>query len=345
MKVLIVDDSALYRKVLGDIVGDFDFVTQVEHAPNGNLGLAKAFGGQPDVITLDLEMPDISGLQVLQALQAAKHGAHVVMVSAHTEVGAELSVRCLQLGAAAVILKPTTQYGDAAIQHLRAQLHPVLEGLAGRRSGNEATAVSATTRARRGRPQPPAVVAIGASTGGPAVLSTMVTQIPGDLPVPILVTVHMPAGFTAKLAASLNRRCAARVVEAVHGEPLRPRTLYLAPGGQHMRVARTIGGGPPCIELWDGPPEHGCRPAVDPLFRSVAEIFGPRAVGVLLTGMGRDGAAGLGMMKATGARTMAQDRDSCVVFGMPRAAIEAGAADVVAAPPEIMTYLLAALEA
>ncbi len=342
MKVLIVDDSAVYRKVLGDIIGGFDFVERVETAPNGNLGLAKAFGTQPDVITLDVEMPDISGLQVLQSLQAAKHSAHVVMVSAHTEVGAALSVRCLELGAAAVVLKPTNQHGQAAIESLANQLQPLLEGLLQRGNGAVSTNVHRTQPGAR--PAAPAVIAIGASTGGPAVLSKMVTRIPGDLSVPVLITVHMPAGFTAKMAASLDARCAARVVEATHGAVLRPRTLYLAPGGRHLRVSRNVGLGPPRIELGDEPPEHGCRPAVDQLFRSVAEVFGPRAVGVLLTGMGRDGAQGLGMMKATGARTLAQDQESCVVFGMPRAAIEAGVVDVVAAPEELVTYMLAALE-
>ncbi len=345
MKVLIVDDSALYRKVLGDIIGGFDFVQDVETASNGNLGLAKAFGSQPDIITLDLEMPDVSGLQVLQALQAAKHKAAVVMVSAHTEVGAALSVRSLELGAAAVILKPVGKQGDDAIRALRNQLRPVLEGLARRQDTSAGPEPPPASRAGGvTRPEPPELIAMGASTGGPAVLSKMIQQLPGDLPVPVLITVHMPEGFTARLASSLDLRCACRVVEATQGAPLQPRTVYLAPGGKHMRVGRTMGMGRPRIELGEEAPEHGCRPSVDQLFRSVAEVYGPKAIGILLTGMGRDGAEGLAMMKATGARTMAQDQDSCVVFGMPRAAIERGAVDVVASPDELITYMLAALD-
>jgi two-component system chemotaxis response regulator CheB len=345
MKVLIVDDSALYRKVLGDIVRGLDFVHDVETAANGNLGLAKAFGLQPDIITLDLEMPDVSGLQVLQALQAAKHKAAVIMVSAHTEVGADLSVRSLELGAVAVILKPTNKQGDAAIRALRNQLSPVIQGLATRAQSIAPGEDNLPTMpSRRIQAERPEVLAIGASTGGPAVLAKMIQQLPGDLPVPVMITVHMPEGFTARLAKSLDMRCASRVVEAAHNMRLEPRTVYLAPGGKHMRVARNLGMGRPRIELGEEPPEHGCRPSVDQLFRSVAEVYGPRAIGVILTGMGRDGAAGLAMMKATGARTLAQDEDSCVVFGMPKAAIQRGAVDVTGPPAELMTYILAALK-
>jgi two-component system chemotaxis response regulator CheB len=344
MKVLVVDDSAIYRRVLEDIVGAVAFVERVEVAGNGNEALAKAFTFQPDLITLDMEMPDISGMQVLRALKAAGHRAAVVVVSAHTDAGTRLAVEAMQLGAADVLVKPQGLSGRDAIQALTQRLRPIVQGLSRTKGATRPEPVPLETAPSRRGSEGCEIIAMGASTGGPAVLSSILQHLPGDLRIPVVITVHMPAGFTAHLAASLGKRCAARVIEAQDGDRLAPRTIYLAPAGRHMRVTKALATGP-CLGMDDSPPRHGCRPSVDVLFHSVAESYGPSALGVLLTGMGRDGAEGLAAMRRRGARTIAQDEQSCVVWGMPRAAVEAGAVDVVASPDEIVTYLLAAMKA
>ena len=347
MKVLVVDDSVIYRRVLEDIVKGLAFVEQVDSAANGGEALAKAYTSQPDVITLDVEMPDISGLQVLRALHATNHKAAVVVISAHTDAGTRMAIEAMELGALDVVVKPTGLSGKDAIRELSLRLRPIMQAVAmarGMESGGQAVRTTAPATAS-GVVRPPEIIAMGASTGGPAALSRILRHLPGDLPIPVVVAVHMPVGFTRQLAKSLDIRCAARVVEASNGLGLRPRTIYVAPAGRHLRLSRAFGMGGTRVVLSDDPPVHQCRPSVDVLFQSVAQVYGARSLGVLLTGMGRDGAEGLSAMKARGARTMAQDEHSSVVWGMPRVAIEAGTVDVVGSPEELVTYLLAAMKA
>ncbi len=343
MKVLVVDDSAIYRRVIEDIVKGIAVVGHVAVASNGNEALAKAFTQQPDLITLDMEMPDISGLQVLRALRAASHRARVVVISAHTEAGTRLAIEALELGAVDVLPKPLGLSGRQAIEELSRQLRPIVQGVAMTRGAAAPAFRPATTTSPRFDDGACEIIALGASTGGPQALSTMMQLLPADFPVPILVAVHMPPGFTAHLAASLNKRCALRVLEATDGEPLLPGTINIAPAGRHLRVRPSHVRGPH-LTLGDDPPVHGCRPSVDVLFHSVAQTSGSKALGALLTGMGRDGAAGLGSIKHCGGRTLAQDEPSCVVYGMPRAAVEAGVVDAVGSPEELVTYLLAAAQ-
>ncbi len=354
VRVLVVDDSVIYRQILRQLVSGLPYVARTEVARDGRTGLKKAIALDPDIITLDIEMPDISGLEVLRRLRVRGSTAAVVIVSSYTQEGSRLAVRALELGAVAVVAKPTGGSGDDRVEALQRELEPILDGLAGRMPPAPTLSLEAPPStpsfpaleapAGLAGPAPrqrPEIVVIGASTGGPSALMEVLRDLPADLPVPVAVALHMPEGFTQQLADLLDRRTALTVVEGRTGETLRPATVYLAPGGGHMRVARPAGGGLPRLEVTDDPPENNCRPSVDYLFRSVAQVYGGRAVGVILTGMGVDGTRGLRRLRRQGARVVAQDRETSTVFGMPGAAIEAGVVDDVVALPDVAACIAA----
>lgn len=322
MKVLVVDDSLIYRRVVHDLVEAMPRVREVHTARDGHIALRKAKDLVPEVITLDLVMPGLSGLEVLSRLQEAGSKARVIVLSSRTPSGSALAVQALEAGAVAVLQKPTSQEPGEAVEALAKQLGPMLEALD--------DPVEQAEPWRQALVEPaadyaPRVLVIGASTGGPAALRQILQRLPKELPVPVVAVVHMPKGFTALLANNLDQRCAITVVEARQGESLRPGCVYLAPGGQQLDLVGVPGGGSANVRLTDDPPEHGCRPSVDYLFRAVARAFGGGALAVILTGMGSDGAQGLVGLHALGAHVIAQDRESCVVYGMPGAAVSAGA--------------------
>jgi two-component system, chemotaxis family, protein-glutamate methylesterase/glutaminase len=354
MKWLIVEDTALYRKILQNVLSSFPEITDVQTAPNGAIALKKAASLRPDVVTLDFEMPDMNGLEVMQKILELGLKTEFIMISAHTPEGAQIAIRAMELGAIDAISKPDGTNIEKNVEGLKTQLVPILAAVRTRMTiagSGKTTEVSASRqknnferiRSVAAQSTAPKIIAIGASTGGPKALTTLLTQLPASINIPIVITIHMPRAFTGQLADSLNNKCSLTVVEAEHDMQLKSSTIYIAPGGQHMRVAQGQYLGTYKIELTDDDPEHNCKPSVDYLFRSVAKEFGPAAVGVILTGMGNDGAAGMKLMKLQGATTIAQNKETCVVFGMPAKAIEEGVVDHIFPIDTLHTAILKAL--
>jgi two-component system chemotaxis response regulator CheB len=321
VRVLIVDDSAVMRSALKGIMSADPDIEVVGTAPEPNAARTMIKDLNPDVVTLDIEMPGMDGLSFLEKIMTLRP-MPVVMCSTLTARGAEATIEALRLGAMDCIAKPTGNPLDLA-----------------RESANLCNAVKAAGRETiRAVPAPlpsrdtarvsagikrDVVIAIGASTGGVEALFAVLSALPVDCP-PVLVVQHMPASFTGSFAARLDRECAIHVVEAVDGTPIQRGTVYIAPGGErHMQLAGGLHGR---IKLRPGELHTGHRPSVDVLFQSVVEL-GRSAVGVILTGMGADGAQGLLAMRQAGARTLGQSRETCVVYGMPRVAMEVGAVE------------------
>lgn len=318
-RVLIVDDSPSMRAMLAKLLGSDPQIEVIGAAPEPHAAREMIKTLNPDVVTLDIEMPGMDGLSFLEKIMRLRP-MPVIMCSTLTARGAEATIEALRLGAVDCIAKPS---GNAAeMAQNGALLRKMVKEAAG----------SSVRRA----PAPPAqlaqvgpgklrdvVIAIGASTGGVEALFSLIGALPPDCP-PVLVVQHMPAAFTAGFAVRMDRDCRVKVVEAADGMMLQRGTVYIAPGGdRHMEL---VGGSSGKIRLLPGDPVTGHRPSVDVLFRSVAPM-GSRGLGVILTGMGSDGAAGLKAMRDAGARTLGQSRDSCVIYGMPRAAFELGAVE------------------
>jgi len=331
LRVMVVDDTSLYRMLVTHALRQLDHVEVVGSAVNGEDALKKVPELKPDLITLDVEMPIMDGLTTLGHLQQRMPDIGVVMISSLTQHGAETTMQALELGAFDFVGKPDGKDLNANKEMLAAGIKRVLQAFMTRRS---LRALMASRPAQIATPAKPSLkpteieaVAVGISTGGPNALGEMVPQLPADLGVPIFLVQHMPPSFTAALAATLDRKSAIHVVEGAHRQVAEANTIYIAPGGKHMKVRRQ--GAKVVLEMTEDPPEHHCRPAVDYLFRSVAEVYGPNALGVVMTGMGADGALGLSQMKKQGAQTMAQNEESCVVYGMPMEAAKTGDVDEV----------------
>lgn len=345
MRVLVVDDSTLFRKVVRDALVSEPGVEVVGTAANGQIALQKIADLKPDVVTLDVEMPEADGLDVLRELRKLASPPTVLMISSLTRDGAEMTTKALRLGAMDFILKPEFESLEENRAQLQSDLLPHIRLIAQRTGARRAaprptpgpTSAAPPIAIRRPLPtgpiRPPQIIALGISTGGPAALSTFMPRIPASLPVPMVIVQHMPPIFTRSLADDLNLSCQIRVREGEAGNRLCPGVAYIAPGGKQMRLSPTPNG--PVIELTDDPPEKSCRPSADYLFRSVAQLYGSRALGVIMTGMGDDGMLGCRALKAEGARVIAQDQATSVVYGMPRAVVEAGLADVVSSLDEI----------
>ncbi len=347
MRVLVVDDTVVFRRIVSDALAALPGVEVVGTAANGKLALARMSALRPDLVTLDIEMPEMNGIEVLEAMGPAGLKAGVIVLSSVTTLGGEMTVRALELGAFDFLTKPDRGTPAENMARLRERLQPIVRAFERRRdiramlgieAGGPQGSDTPAARPVPGLSEPPIakrrgfgppLVLIGVSTGGPAALATLLPGLPRDLNAPVLIVQHMPALFTKPLAASLGRKCALRVTEAVDGEIAHVNCAYLAPGGTQMKV---IAGtrGEAVLRITDDPPENGCKPAVDYLFRSVALQFPGRSVAAILTGMGNDGTAGLRLLKRGGCRSIAQDEASCVVFGMPKEAIAAGLVDTVA---------------
>ena len=342
LRVLVVDDTIMYRKVVGDILAEMPGVEVVGTANNGKIALSRIASLKPDLITLDVEMPVMNGLETLQEIQKTSPDVGVIMLSNLTKRGSDITMKALELGAFDFIPKPDGEDMRGNMQALRGALHPRIKAfgkrremrtLLGRRArtpGTEApqSRVVVTSSAPSRRMGKSKAVAIGISTGGPNALAKMLPQLP-RLGVPVFIVQHMPPVFTKSLAESLDAKCQYEVREAQHNDPVRPDVIYIAPGGKQMRVAAGQGG-VKVIQITDDPPENNCKPAADYLFRSVAREYGAQVTGVVMTGMGGDGTLGLKVLKSFGAVTIGQDEETCVVYGMPKMAAEAGVADVVA---------------
>ncbi len=337
IRVLVVDDSAFMRKVLTELLESDPLITVVGTARDGQDGLEKVLGLQPDVVTLDIEMPRLDGFGTLREIMA-RRPTPVVMVSSHTREGAEATIRALALGAVDFVAKPSGSISlnmhvtrDELVAKVKAaatatprvrSTAPAAPAFSAR---EKMQALSGLRRQMAAGEQPPRrLVVIGCSTGGPGALHQIIPRLPADLPAGVLVVQHMPPGFTRSLAQRLDELSPIVVKEAEAGDRVRAGLVLVAPGGYHMTVDADGR-----IALDQGPPVHGVRPAVDVTFESVVPVWKERLVGVILTGMGYDGAKGMARLRKAGGWTIAEDASTCVVYGMPRVVVEMGAAQEV----------------
>lgn len=327
--VLVVDDSAFMRQVVAELVDACPGFHVIGTARDGDEALRQVRALAPDVVTLDVEMPGHDGIDALTAIM--RHAPRPVVMLTAARDGAH-ALRALELGAVDLVLKPSGPI-SLDLATVRERLHDALRAAA---ATNAAGVRPSSPRAER--PAPPAraastaasrLVVIAASTGGPSALAQLAPDLPRAADLAYVVVQHMPATFTDSFARRLDAHGGLRAAEARDGEPLLGDRLYLAPGGHHLRVARDAAGAP-CLTLADDGALWGVRPAADPLFASAAAVFGPAVLGVVLTGMGRDGAAGARAVRAAGGFVVVQDPASCVVGGMPRAVLDVAGADRVA---------------
>ena len=325
VRVLVVDDSALMRKLIPQILATDNSIEVVGTAIDGNFGLKKIDELKPQVVTLDLEMPGMGGLDTLKEIMR-RYRVPVIVVSSHSTSGASVTLKALSLGAFDFVAKPNDV--SSRMQEIARELISKIKAAAQSRgiqiysSADFQTPVARLKNKGVPAQQPTRIVAIGISTGGPQSLQLMLSQLPSDFSGSIVVVQHMPDGFTDMFARRLDECCALNVKEAQSGDLLLAGRVLICPGNRHVKVKRLPLGD--VAILSDDPLVNGHRPSADVLFKSVAEEFGPQAIGVLMTGMGEDGAQGLGLMRASGGMTIAQGEQSCVVFGMPKAAIERG---------------------
>jgi two-component system chemotaxis response regulator CheB len=345
-RVVVVDDSALVRSMLSEIINRQSDMVCVGAAADPLVARDMIRALNPDVITLDVEMPRMDGLEFLSRLMRLRP-MPVVMVSTLTEQGAEVTLRALELGAVDFVAKPRIGV-SSGLNELAGDIVDKIRVAAcarvGRHSGAPPTAPVATAATAAAAPLPristEKVICIGASTGGTEAIREVLVPLPADAPA-IVITQHMPPGFTTSFAARLNTLCRISVAEARHGERILPGHAYIAPGGRHLRIERNGSNYVAIIE--DTEPVNRHRPSVEVLFRSAARVIGPNALGVMLSGMGADGAQAMREMKDAGSYNLVQDEASCVVFGMPRMAIQAGAAHEVLPLNQIAPTLLARL--
>lgn len=328
-KILIVDDSALIRRLLGSAVGSDSRLEVVYAAPTAELALKYLRGHAVDLVLLDVEMPEMDGIEAVTQIRREWAELPVVMCSSLTELGAEVTLRALQRGASDYIPKPSASFPLEEFTH--ALLHKIHTLLAPR--GLMAERSVALPRRPRAWHNTVAAIAVGCSTGGPNALATLFTGLHRPIGVPLFVVQHMPPLFTRLLAERLGAESGRRVKEGEHHETVESDVVYIAPGGRHMAVVRD--GLYVRIELNDAPPEHSCRPAVDVLFRSLAKVYGDRVLAAVLTGMGYDGTDGARCLHESGSRVLVQDATSCVVPSMPSSVANAGWSDTILTVPQI----------
>jgi two-component system chemotaxis response regulator CheB len=335
IKVMVVDDSALVRKIATDILSADTEISVVATAAQGEFALQKLTREQPDVITLDMEMPGMGGLETIRQIMRL-HPTPIIVLSAHAARGAELSLQALELGAVDFVLKPTNSLSGGIPEIARELVEKVKSAarirvyayretetkqetpVAPKRSAEDASQVLACGRGS-GECD---LVAIGTSTGGPVALKTVLTKLPADFPVGVVVVQHMPPVFTKAFADRLDSCCNIRVKEAKDGDAILPGRVLLAPGNWHMTVTRF--GAEPRVLLNQAENVNGHRPSVDVLLHSVALEYGGRAIGVIMTGMGKDGAAGIRELRKRGGHIIAQDKESSVIYGMNREVVQNG---------------------
>jgi two-component system, chemotaxis family, protein-glutamate methylesterase/glutaminase len=325
------------RKVIADMVAGSPEFRVVGTARNGLDALKQIHALEPDIVTLDIEMPELDGLQTLGYIMSETPRPVVMLSAAGSADGTDLTIRALELGAIDFVRKPSGPV-SLDLPSVRERLIEALRAASCMNLGSVSVlarppqaAAWATPGARSGGAT--RAVVIAASTGGPRALAEVIPHLPGTLDAAVLVVQHMPGGFTRSLAQRLNLMSPLTVVEATDGEPVLHNRVYLAQGGFHMRVVWRDGA--PTIALDDSAPIWGVRPAADPLFRSVAQVFGAAVVGVVLTGMGRDGAEGLRAIRDAGGQAVVQDQMTSTIFGMPQAALATAGADRIAGLPDI----------
>ncbi len=334
LRVLIVDDSVVIRRIVTDIITADSDLEVAGVAANGRIALDRIPQVNPDIVTLDIEMPEMDGLQVLKELRKAYPRLPVIMFSTLTERGATATIDALSLGASDYVAKPANvgKVGEG-IAKVRDDLIPKIKALCGRgvpvvaksavRQGLRPTLASGPVLRRIATRVE--IVAIGTSTGGPNALADLLPGLPAEFPVPVVIVQHMPPVFTKLLADRLSAKSSLQVVEAIAGEELRPGKVWIAPGNYHMGIEKAAKGSR--IKLNQDPPENSCRPSVDVLFRSATEVHGAATLGVVLTGMGQDGLRGCEYIREAGGQVLVQDEASSVVWGMPGFVARAGLAD------------------
>lgn len=344
IKVLIADDSAFMRKLLSDLFSaEPDFMV-IDTARNGQEAVEKVKRLKPDLVTMDVEMPIMDGIKALETIMRDTP-TPVVMISSLTKAGAEATLCALELGAvdfvakSAGIISSIAGIGNEILAKSRVAVNAKVFQFI-----EKPVKVASSAKSRLQYPTvfgEEQLVAIGTSTGGPRALQEVITKLPGDLPCGVVIVQHMPSGFTKSLSERLNSLSSLTVKEAEHNDVVRPGLVLIAPGDYHMTVERE--GNRRIIKLSQDPPIGGHRPAVDPMMESVAKSYGQRAVGVILTGMGHDGAQGIKAIKQQKGYTIAEDQSTSVVFGMPKSAIELGVVDKVAPISAVAAEIIKAI--
>ncbi len=337
IRVLVIDDSAVMRKLLTEFINSQPDLEVVGAAPDAPTAREMIKTVNPDVLTLDVAMPKMDGLEFLERLMRLRP-MPVVMVSSYTEAGSDTTLKALELGAVEFIGKPRVEPGHSLDDYAQ-ELAEKIRAAKGARLRKPPAAAQPVPSVPRGVATNK-IIFVGASTGGTEALKHFLLGMPADCP-PILVVQHMPETFTASFAKRLDSLCAPRVIESKGNEKVEAGTVYIAPGHSHLQVRKTASG--LVTELLQTPPVNRHRPAVDVLFHSAAQLVGRNALGVILTGMGKDGAQGMLAMHQAGARTYGQDEASCVVYGMPREAAQIGAVDEVVSLDEMSRRVLAGL--
>ena len=351
IRVMVVDDSVVIRRLVTQILEQDPILQVVGTASNGAIGLQRIPQFNPDVITLDIEMPDMDGLEMLRRIRREYPQLRVIMFSTLTERGAAKTLEALTLGADDYVAKASNGGSlDRSMARLREEMIPKVKQFF--RLAESACAATRPIPAyspteRPARPAPavsqsskmrPQVVVMGVSTGGPTALGAILPGIPAGFPLPVLVVQHMPPLFTRLLAERLNATCKLRVGEATQDDLVEPGRILIAPGDFHMKL--TSNGGGIRVFLDQSPRQNSCRPAVDALFASTGEVYGGAVLAVILTGMGQDGLHGVEILKAQGASVIAQDEASSIVWGMPGAVVNAGLADRVLPLDEVVPEIL-----
>ena len=343
IRILVVDDSAVFRRLVSDELASDPGLEVVGTAANGRIALARMTQVNPDLVILDVEMPEMDGLETLKELRKMYRRLPIIMFSALTERGAEVTLDALSLGATDYFAKPTDLGSmDASLRVIREELIPKIKAICAP-PGSNAKPAAATTAGSAPVRAPVSigavrVVVIGTSTGGPNALAEIFTRIPADFPVPILIVQHMPPMFTRLLSERLSAESQIRVEEGASGTLLQPGRAWVAPGDHHMIVVRD--GTQHRLLLHKDPPENSCRPAVDVLMRSSAQAYGADQLAVILTGMGQDGLRGCEAIREAGGRVVAQDEATSVVWGMPGFVARAGLADKVVPLPQVADEIL-----
>ncbi len=347
IRVLVVDDSVVIRRLVTHALDEDPLIEVVGTASNGAIALQRIPQLNPDVLTLDVEMPQMDGLEMLRHVRRDFPGLRVIMFSTLTERGAAVTLEALSLGADDYVSKASNDGAlDRSMARLRAELIPKIKQFFATPQAEQAHTVTVpiplqapdAPLARLETKARPKVVAIGVSTGGPTALGAILPQLPADFRLPILVVQHMPPLFTRLLAERLHSTCRLTTQEAAQGEPVDGGKILIAPGDFHMKVAGDGSG--VRVALDQSLPQNSCRPAVDALFGSVAEVYGGAVLAVVLTGMGQDGMRGAKVLKAQGASVLAQDEASSVVWGMPGAVVNAGLADMVLPLDQVVPEIL-----
>jgi two-component system chemotaxis response regulator CheB len=345
VRVLIVDDAVVIRKILADTLAEDPDIEVVGVAANGKIAVQKLTQLTPDIITLDVEMPEMNGIETVRAIRKTHPKLPIIMFSTLTERGAEITLEALSAGASDYVTKPANvgSVGEAKAMVKREMLAKI-------RSLTSSVQMTSTKPSKLPKAsesrlansgagaQPVRALCIGVSTGGPNALAALLPILPEDIPVPILIVQHMPPVFTKMLAQRLDSQCKVRVHEGEDGMKVLPGQVYLAPGNFHMEVENKLG--ELVLRVHQGPQENSCRPAVDPLFRSVVRVFGAGTLGVILTGMGQDGLVGCKWIREAGGQVVVQDESSSVVWGMPGYVATAGLADSILPLPQIGSDLM-----